>query len=179
MSIRDPEKFCSTLWDWGFLQGCFPRVKISPTDLDCGLKQHLTEINGNFLFIECKLPGVGIPFGQKRTHDSLINTGVCTVLIIHGIADPMKVIKLEKRTPFKPQTVEIKKPCKEAVRKFVKSWAYWADSKPIKPSDKARGDIEYFTERAAILEYDAGYARCDAEEAAIKMMLAKGQADEL
>lgn len=79
MTINNLDKFIDGLWDWGILQGCFGGTKIQPSDID-----GLVERNGNFLVLEGKHPGVKLNQGQLMTFNSMINTGLFTVVVIWG-----------------------------------------------------------------------------------------------
>ena len=66
MTIKNLEAFVENLWDWGFLDECFPGTRIRVTDID-----GLVERNGHFLLIEAKSPGKDIPTGQRILFDRL------------------------------------------------------------------------------------------------------------
>ncbi len=78
-TIRNIDTFVHTLWDWACLDGCFGQTRIKPTDVD-----GLIERRGKFLLIEAKSPGVTIPTGQSIMFDSLLKTGVFTIIVVWG-----------------------------------------------------------------------------------------------
>ncbi len=78
MTINNRDAYFASLWDWGFLRGCFGPT-IEPTDLD-----GFVERKGRFLVLETKLPGVEIKTGQEITFKALQATGLFTVFIIWG-----------------------------------------------------------------------------------------------
>lgn len=68
--------YYETLPDWGDLIDCFPRG-IRPTDVD-----GMVEINGNFLFLEQKGPGVPLIEAQRRALRTLSELpGITTMFI--------------------------------------------------------------------------------------------------
>lgn len=97
MTVRNKDKFFEEHWDWGFLKaaGCFGDTKIEPTDID-----GLTERKGNFLFIECKSPGVPLNMGQTILHKALLATGVFTVIRLWGNANTVNVTEIEVLSPW-------------------------------------------------------------------------------
>lgn len=126
MTIRDMDKFVSTLWDWGFLNACFWRqgspTRIAMTDLD-----GIVETHGRFLVIETKSPGKKIDRGQRLTFDAMIRTGRIMVMIIWGD---------QKHPPWEycwwgPGGEGQKKTCSEEdIKLLVARWFEVADALP-------------------------------------------------
>ena len=122
MTINNPEKFCSGLWDWGILNGCFGATRIKPTDID-----GFVERNGKFLILEAKSPGAEIPTGQMITFKRLIDTGYFTVIIVWGNTNnPERLTVMTSRT-----TREIDQADLERLRSIVSNWFEFANSTPV------------------------------------------------
>lgn len=94
MTIHNWDAFRRSIWDWAGLRPCFPRG-IEPTDLD-----GFVEINGRFLVLEGKGPGVPLKEGQRKTFERLFRLnrtieGVFTVIVIWGDAEACRVDRLQ------------------------------------------------------------------------------------
>jgi hypothetical protein len=124
MTIRNRDKFFEEHWDWGFLKeaGCFGDTKIEPTDID-----GITERKGNFLFIECKSPGVPMNLGQTILHKALVATGVFTVIRLWGNAKTLNVTEIEVLSPW--GNIEKKKTTTDFAIEVVKRWFARANKK--------------------------------------------------
>ena len=121
MSIHNPEKFVSTLWDWKCLDGCFGNTRIRPTDVD-----GFVERNGHFLWIETKSAGVCIPVGQQRTFDALVKLSRFTVLIIWGEPQsPVELLLIRPKGHSHYPGASITK-----LRHIVRFWFAYADAHP-------------------------------------------------
>ena len=122
MTIRDPEKFCESLWDWSCLKGCLGDGKIEPTDGD-GLA--FVERNSYFLLLETKLPKAEIPEGQHRLFLSFCNKNNCVVFVIWG-----KPGNPEKMKIYDCGSIYYKDPCDlDGLRSSVDKWYQLANSK--------------------------------------------------
>jgi hypothetical protein len=78
MAIRNPEKFLAGFWDWDDVSALLPgKMKVSDID-------GFVEVNGSFLILETKTPGVPIPLGQKIAYERLQKTKLFTVLYLWG-----------------------------------------------------------------------------------------------
>ena len=109
MTIRNMEAFTNSLWDWAILDGCFGSTRIRPTDID-----GLVERNGKFLMLEAKGMGVAIPFGQRITFDSLVSTGVFTVVVVWGTPGNVQHVQVWPD--------EVRAAGREELRAIVSSW---------------------------------------------------------
>lgn len=82
--------------DFDMLKGCFGNTKIMPTDIDCAI-----ETNRHFLFIEFKIYGQSVPYGQGLLLVRLSKIKNMTVLIVwhkpceqHCKKEPLAMQKL-------------------------------------------------------------------------------------
>jgi len=122
MTINNVEKFMSTIWDWGILDGCFGDTKIKPTDID-----GVIERNGKFLFIETKSPGASVPVGQEIMFLHLVEMDA-SVLVIWGEKDtPQEMYFRSQRGCRRYPNASI-----EELRHLVKRWFSWADKQESK-----------------------------------------------
>ncbi len=118
MTIRDPEKFCAALWDWGFLDGCFGGTKIRVTDVD-----GFVERNGHYLVIEAKSSGASIPFGQAIMFRQMQAGKRHTVILLWGTPPIPEFIQV-----FGPKgTTQIMPSSQEHLQKWVSNWFEYAD----------------------------------------------------
>jgi len=147
MSIHNAEKFVSTLWDWGCLDGCFGQTRIKPTDVD-----GMVERNGEFLWMETKSPRVAIPTGQMRMFEQLTRLGVFTVLIIWGNPGcPEELLLIRKKGRKRYANT-----CIYELRSVVAAWFEFAQGKRDTPfCDEAISD------GAAMTLTDGGCPRSD------------------
>lgn len=123
MTIRDPRKFCESLWDWACLRGCFGSTKIEPTDIDGS-----AERNGRFLYIETKLPGNAIPTGQKIYIENRVKDGISTFVVAWGRPGCP-----EKLSVWLPGGAWTHYPDADLglFREIVKRWFYWANARSM------------------------------------------------
>lgn len=139
MTIRDLNRYMESLWDWGFLDGCFGVTRSRVGDVD-GILEHYGEI----LLLEGKpmwcAPEIGEKWrteqtrmnGQSRLWAGLAGRGV-TVMVLWGeaenAAEPMK--KTPKRMQlwrrFQPEPDIVKDCSVELVRHYVSRWWQWAE----------------------------------------------------
>lgn len=120
MTINSPERFVGSLWDWGFLDGCFQGTNIRPSDID-----GIVERNGQFLVIETKGAGVSIPEGQQILLSRMPRT-CFTILFIWGQPN-----KPERMQVWYPGEAKPRPQClaSEAdVRDVVARWFNWANT---------------------------------------------------
>lgn len=121
MTINNKDAYFASLWDWGFLNGCFGTTKIKPSDMD-----GYVERNGRFIWIETKLPGVEIPEGQRITFSNLVKRGD-TVLVVWG--KPNETEKILLMTPHIEK--EYEDADNDLFRDIVGKWFSWANTTPI------------------------------------------------
>jgi hypothetical protein len=118
MTINNPELYNDGFWDWAILDGCFGDTKIKPTDID-----GCVERRGKVLFIETKHPGAKIPDGQKYTFQTLVGTGIASVLVVWGNRDqPEAIMEFHKNITRGPYPADIEK-----LRERISRWYKWAD----------------------------------------------------
>lgn len=139
MSIRDINRYIESLWDWGFLNGCFGASRSSVGDVD-GVLEHCGEI----LLLEGKpmwcAPEIGQQWfnekakanGQARLWSGLAGRGV-TVMVLWGEAEnslePMKKIpkRMQVWRRFQQEPDVVKDCSAEIARHYVASWWRWAE----------------------------------------------------
>ena len=176
VTIKHPETFNNSLsagfdgvFDWGWTNGCFGKGKITPMDFD-----GVVEKKGNFILFETKGVNVPVPKGQIITLESAYRLKCFTIVFIEGKLSPERVMvwfapgfksgaKMDKHVPVNM----------ERMKNLCSDWYKFADKHPSKRHyefSSACDDVEYYEERAGILEFEAGYSRKDAEELALKMM---------
>jgi len=114
LTIRRPDLYLESAWDWSILRGCFGDSKIEPTDVD-----GLVEKNGRFLILEAKKPGVRIKQGQMLTFNALRNTGLFTIIIVWGENNRPQEMLVMYPPPFEPKWG---KATLEDLRRVVKWW---------------------------------------------------------
>jgi len=129
MTVLYPKRFQQAapagfdgVFDWDFLEGCFPRATIMPMDFDC-----VVEINGNFLVFETKADGKAVPRGQILTFISLLQLPQFCLFLING-KTPESITKLssywcDRRKIISPANADI-------VREKAKRWAKYAEQNP-------------------------------------------------
>jgi hypothetical protein len=126
MTINNEDYYMGSIWDWGLLDDCFGTTKIKVSDVD-----GIVERKGKFIFIECKSHNAPITQGQAIMHNSLIKTGVFTVLLIWGDANKptkMKAMGKNWNKEFSIATLD-------DIHSFVERWfAYVDNKKPILPT---------------------------------------------
>lgn len=121
MSINNPDEYCSNLWDWKILRGCFENTSIEPTDID-----GLVERHGKFLLIETKSPGVEVKTGQMIAFKNLLSTKAFTVAIVWGEANqPQKIVLMTRKGTFTYDNASL-----DTLRNITKQWFSWANSTP-------------------------------------------------
>ena len=111
MTINNLNKYISSLWDWGFLNGCFKR-NIRVTDID-----GLVEAGGRFLLLEAKSPNAPVPVGQRMAFEALAKTGLWTIIVIWGEPNEPEEYLLLGRGSGRPEI----KPCDKAEIQFIVS----------------------------------------------------------
>lgn len=127
MTINNPDEYCSNLWDWGILRGCFGMTRIEPTDID-----GFVERNGKFLVLETKSPGVDVKTGQMITFKRLIDTGYFTVLIVWGEANhPDRITLMTSKATIDKDNADI-----NTLRDIVGRWFEWANQTPLPKFDE-------------------------------------------
>jgi len=118
MTIRNMEKFASSIWDWGILDGCFGDTRIKPTDIDGCIER-----NGHSLFIETKGPGVPVPDGQVIMFRNWVKTGVISVLVIWGETNkPQEMMMYTFWGEKSKRPIDL-----DGLKKAVSSWYEWAN----------------------------------------------------
>jgi len=163
-TIRNPELFdrCPAagfdgIFDWSWTDGCFGG-RITPMDFD-----GVIERKGNFLVFESKTSGAKVPKGQLITLKQLWKMSRFTICFIWGKKYPEKAQFIYPGNPYSKEYRGVK-----LIKEKTRQWFLWANDRDY--SNEAYDDIEYFNERASILEYEAGYTRKDAEKEARLMM---------
>ena len=145
MTIRDPEKFNASHWDYGFLDDCFPG-KIRLTDID-----GCVEINGRILWLEFKGPGSHLPSGQKIMFDRLL---LLNEVVGQRVFTPI-VVWGERNQPTRMQIYPgASKPTNEAkLVALVKNWVAMAQrGKRLAREDVDALAIVEFIERCGSLD---------------------------
>lgn len=104
----------NSIWDWGFLDGCFSNTGIKVSDLD-----GIVERNGRFLVFETKSPGADIPTGQAIMFESMVATGLFNVMLIWG--KPSTPERIRIYTPHNPEGLELEA-TSDMVQAIVKGW---------------------------------------------------------
>lgn len=121
MTIQNPDKYLSNLWDWAILAGCFGTTRIEPTDLD-----GFVERNGKFLVIETKAPGVEVKTGQMITFDALVHTGYFSVVVVWGNPGvPEKIMLKTSKVTRTYEPADLSK-----LRNIVTQWFEYANQTP-------------------------------------------------
>lgn len=154
-------------WDWAWTDGCFGEYRISPMDFD-----GLVERKGNFLLFETKNIGKDVSTGQLRTFKAAYKLRCFTIIFIEGKLGPVN-FKTWCAPGFKKGFIMDKQiPVKDTKRlhDLCSDWFEFANENPTH-TEKASTDVDWYEERAGILEYDAGYSRKEAENLAMKMMI--------
>jgi len=115
-------------------QGCFnikKRLKfdaftdVLPRKIGMSDVDGLTEINGNFLFLEWKEPGAPIPLGQEIMFKNLTRSFPATVVVVSGDAEYMQP---ESVRVFFGNVVTPSQPCNlEQFRERLRKWGQFAD----------------------------------------------------
>lgn len=114
MTIRNLDKYVASLWDWGFLNGCFGDTRIKVSDLD-----GIVERNGEFLVLEAKSPGVSIPKGQQIMFERMVQSGKHTVFVLWGT--PSTPERVRVYSAKSPNGVELDATV-DMIRHFVSAW---------------------------------------------------------
>ncbi|MGB9804995.1 hypothetical protein, partial [Desulfofundulus sp.] len=114
LTIRRPDLYLESAWDWGILKGCFGGSRIEPTDID-----GLVERNGRFLVLEAKKPGVRIKQGQMLTFNALRNTGLFTIIVVWGENNVPYEMLVMYPPPIQPRR---NRATLEDLRRVVKWW---------------------------------------------------------
>lgn len=118
MTIRNLEYYVENLWDWTFLDDCFGDTHIKVGDQD-----GFVERKGKFLVIECKSHDDIIPQGQEIMFNSMIRTGLFTVLVIWGEKNrPERCRLLTKKGEFVYLDADL-----ERIKKIVQEWFRYAN----------------------------------------------------
>ncbi len=120
MTINNIDTYIENLWDWGILNGCFGDTKIAVTDID-----GFVERRGKFLLIETKSIGKEIPNGQKYTFESLMKTGLFTILIVWGTRNTPQRMELYTVNA----TLTYENTNLEKMREIVRKWFVFASKK--------------------------------------------------
>jgi hypothetical protein len=140
VTIRDLKKFMDSLWDWGFLDGCFGNTGSRIGDVD-GILSHCGEV----LLLEGKpmscAPEIGQRWagagakrnGQARLWADLVGRGI-TVMILWGetqdLGNPMKKVprRIQIWRRFQPEPDLVKECTVTTARHYVARWWAWAES---------------------------------------------------
>jgi hypothetical protein len=118
MTIRNAEHYMEGVWDWGILKGTLGG-RIEPTDLD-----GFVERKGQFLVLETKQPGVGIPMGQRLTFEALVKMPQFTVVIIwgkKGEPQALQVWTAKGKQTYRHADLAL-------LRRVVSAWYAWANA---------------------------------------------------
>ena len=130
--INNNDAFLSGVWNYDFINERLPG-KRAVSDIDGSLER-----KGNFLFIETKATGAGIPTGQLILYEQLVCTGVANVLFVYGDTDcPIYYQKMKKKGN-KAVLGEKKSIDAERLASMVRSWYDWANGKPTENYTKSR-----------------------------------------
>ena len=132
MPIENPELFCKSLPDWGFLRGAFPRG-ILPSDVDGAV-----EVNGHFLYDEFKLTGTQDKQGQILMHKRRTLDGISKVLLLEGRTNPTQIhyARLVENGIIGPR----KQKSNSDIHDFCRRWAKFVEDKPF-PFMKGRQKV--------------------------------------
>ena len=132
-TIKYPETFNASpaakydgVFDWSWTKGCFGQTNITPMDFD-----GVVERKGNFIVFETKNWGVQIPKGQEITLQQVYGTGVWTVMMIQGKAEP-EMAKVWCAPGFKKGSMmdRYSPITTERARTFVSDWYQFANESP-------------------------------------------------
>ncbi len=126
MTINNPDEFVNSLWNWACLDGCFGSTNIKVSDVDGEVER-----NSRFLRIETKGDNVPIPLGQQIMFQSLLNTGLWTIVVVWGRPqEPHKINLFTSKTvePIVYENTNIDK-----FRYIVSKWFEWADNQTPAP----------------------------------------------
>lgn len=124
MTINNMRLYEEGIWDWGFLNDCFPGTKIRVTDIDGAVER-----NGKFLFIETKKPGTPIPMGQEIFFKNQVALGNCVMYVWGQRNNPVKIRIV---TPVADRTFE--NATEDTVKRLVKLWFAMANREGKKRS---------------------------------------------
>jgi hypothetical protein len=115
-NLRSRTAYAERAWDWGFLNGCFARPRIRPTDLD-----GIVEQNGRFLVLEAKPAGASIDenSGQGRLLTALAALPGFTVLVLYG--EPSEPVAMQN---WPGQRISA---TAEDARRFARDWSAGRD----------------------------------------------------
>lgn len=117
--INSPQQYLDSAWNWDFLKGCFPNPRVRFSDID-----GTVEVNGYFLYLECKAPGVEMPVGQAIAFERRIEDGRSTVIYVWGepeLPEAFQVLGAMKE----PQPCDV-----DQLVNTIREWSAWADSQP-------------------------------------------------
>lgn len=118
MNIVSPKAFLASVWDWSFLNDCFPGTKIRVTDVD-----GFVERNGHFLWFETKGIGKDVPLGQTIMFKRLSKEHNFTVMIIWGETNkPQRAQFISGGKEYKPFDCNIDK-----LHDLVARWFLYAN----------------------------------------------------
>ncbi len=147
-NLRNKADYLSTIWDWTTYNDCFNPTKIRMTDIDGFVERH-----GQFLLIETKRPGAKIPMGQNIMFNSMVDTGIFTVVIVWG-----KTNKPERAMVMRHASQPHEAPCNtDGLKRIIKSWF---DRINIKGRDKLSTIDDIIS---IALEIQSGYLVCDVD----------------
>jgi len=118
MTIHSPDLYCAALWDWGFLDDCFPGTRTRVSDID-----GIVERKGRFLVIEAKGVNTRIPTGQLIMFEAMANKGM-TVLIVWG--NPNEPEQMQIWYPHRPYAEPAVPASVDDIRDVVRRWFNWA-----------------------------------------------------
>lgn len=88
----------------------------------------LTELNGNFLLIEFKIPGKNKPLGQEILYQRLLETKKFTIVYAFGYPKQEIIERIEIYS--KNGNFVIEKASLQRLRKICKDWESWAKQQP-------------------------------------------------
>lgn len=124
MSINDPHKYVSNLWDWQCLDGCFG-MTIKPSDIDGHVER-----GGFYLYIETKAPTVTqLSNGQQKAIVRRVRDGITTYMVVWGKPGQPEAIHVyrpapnNRNAPEKHDDADINK-----LRQLCSDWYAYADN---------------------------------------------------
>lgn len=138
MTIRNMDKFVASLWDWGFLDGCFGNSRSHVGDIDGIIEQA-----GEVLMLEGKpfdgtlgwrhLAGIQVPMERAaRLWKGLAGRGI-SILVLWGEPidqnDPMYKMPycMQLWLRYEGEPYPVQNALIDLVRERVSNWWNWAE----------------------------------------------------
>lgn len=123
MTIRDMDKFVSSLPDWAILDGCFGNTRIRPTDVD-----GMVERKGRCLFLEHKGRDASLTDGQAIAFVTLAKQGNTVITYWAEGMDVSKIRVDDLRYSGGLHMYESPEATLEKLRSLVSRWFAAADA---------------------------------------------------